>query len=411
MEPQKLWTRDFTIITLGTVVSMLGNALSGFAIGLLVLDYSGSVFLYALAMVAYSLPRVVVPVFAGPYLDHFSRRKMIYSLDFLSAALYGAFYFFIRTQTVNYGVFLAVTVLVGSIDSVYSVAYDSLYPNLISPGNYSKAYSISSMIYPLAAVMTPLAAYVYQTVGLAPLFLFNAATFLVAAIFETQIRCEETYAKDAEKSGRYGFAAFRSNLKAGLAYIGGEKGLQVITAYFCVTQLCDSACSTVVLPYFKATASLGVMAYTFVSAAGIIGRLIGGFIHYKYKYPVDKKFAIALVVYICVAAIQGGNLFTPYFVIMALNFLSGVMAVTSYNIRISATQNYVPDTCRARFNGTFQMICTLGGIVGQLAGGALADRIPYRAVMVIFSCVNLAAVYLVMYRGRASVKPIYNRQV
>ncbi len=42
---QRLWTRDFTIITLGTVVSMLGNAVSGFAISLLVLDYTGSVFL------------------------------------------------------------------------------------------------------------------------------------------------------------------------------------------------------------------------------------------------------------------------------------------------------------------------------------------------------------------------------
>ena len=47
----RLWTRDFTIITLGTVVSMLGNAVSGFAISLLVLDYTGSVFLYTLYMV------------------------------------------------------------------------------------------------------------------------------------------------------------------------------------------------------------------------------------------------------------------------------------------------------------------------------------------------------------------------
>ncbi|MFR5782338.1 MAG: hypothetical protein ACLUEK_11115 [Oscillospiraceae bacterium] len=47
----RLWTRDFTIITLGTVVSMLGNAVSGFAISMLVLDYTGSVFLYTLYMV------------------------------------------------------------------------------------------------------------------------------------------------------------------------------------------------------------------------------------------------------------------------------------------------------------------------------------------------------------------------
>ena len=37
-----LWTRDFTIITIGSVISMFGNALAGFAISLFVLDYTYS---------------------------------------------------------------------------------------------------------------------------------------------------------------------------------------------------------------------------------------------------------------------------------------------------------------------------------------------------------------------------------
>ena len=40
----RLWTRDFTIITLGSVISMLGNDAAGFAMSLLVLDYTGSGF-------------------------------------------------------------------------------------------------------------------------------------------------------------------------------------------------------------------------------------------------------------------------------------------------------------------------------------------------------------------------------
>ena len=43
-----LWTRDFTIITVGSVISMLGNALSGFAMSLMVLDISKSTLLYAI---------------------------------------------------------------------------------------------------------------------------------------------------------------------------------------------------------------------------------------------------------------------------------------------------------------------------------------------------------------------------
>ena len=73
-ETTKLWTKNFTLITLGTVVSMLGNAIAGFALGLLVLDYTGSTFLYALFEVAYNLPKIVAPTFAGPFLDNFSNK-------------------------------------------------------------------------------------------------------------------------------------------------------------------------------------------------------------------------------------------------------------------------------------------------------------------------------------------------
>ena len=58
---EKLWTKNFTIITLGTAVSLFGNVISGFATGLLVLDYTGSVFLFAIYMILYDLPRIVMP--------------------------------------------------------------------------------------------------------------------------------------------------------------------------------------------------------------------------------------------------------------------------------------------------------------------------------------------------------------
>lgn len=184
----KLWTKDFTILTLGTVVSMLGNSVSGFAIGLLALDYTGSTFLFAVFMVTYNFPKVIMPLISGPFLDKFSRKKIIYSLDFLSAGLYLLLFFLIQQNIFNYPLLLVGCLILGSIDSVYSVAYESFYPNLVSEGNYSKAYSISSIIFPLTTVMVPIAARIYDMVGIAPLFLFNAITFFIAAVFETQIK-------------------------------------------------------------------------------------------------------------------------------------------------------------------------------------------------------------------------------
>ena len=78
---QGLWTWDFTIITLGSVVSLIGGVLSSFAMSIMVLDYTGSVFFYALFNAAYQVPMLACPVLAGPYLDRMSRKRVIYRLD------------------------------------------------------------------------------------------------------------------------------------------------------------------------------------------------------------------------------------------------------------------------------------------------------------------------------------------
>ena len=97
---------------------------------------------------------------------------------------------------------------------------------------------------------------------------------------------------------------------------------------------------------------------------------------------------------------------------MALCFFAvGILSVTSYNIRISATQSYIPDTKRARFNGTFQMLSSVGSIVGSLTAGSLAEFLPERHVIILMNIVGLAAVYLFMYRGRRHVAAIYNRDL
>ena len=406
-----LWTRDFTIITLGTVVSMLGNAVAGFAIGLLVLDKTESVMLYALFMTCYSLPRIVLPMIAGPYLDRFSRKRVIYSLDFLSAALYAAFFLLLLRGYFNFTVYLIVSMVIGSIDSVYTVAYESFYPLLIAEGNFTRAYSIDSLIYPLSsAIMVPIAGLCYRTIGLAPLFLFNSATFLIAAIAETQIKTIETHISKA--ANRFSGSQFVLDLKEGFAYLRKERGLNAITWYFFVLMLMGAICSTLTLPYFKSLTNVdGIMQYTFVMGASTIGRLIGGAVHYFFRYPAQKKYYIALFVYIAISFIDGAYLFFPFWAMLLFMFAEGMLGVTSYNIRISSTQNYLPDEIRGRFNGLFQMLSILGTIIGQLIAGAIGDLLPIRWVVAGSMAVTVVAVLLIIVPNGEHVKKLYNVNV
>lgn len=405
-----LWTRDFTIITVGTVVSMLGNAVSSFAAGLLVLDYTESTLLYALFMGFFTLPQILVPLLAGPFLDRFSRKRVIYTLDFCSSALYALVAAALFLGFFNYPVYLLFSFTVGAIQSLYNVAYESFYPTLITPGNFTRAYSVSSLIYPLATtVMVPVAGLCYRTVGLAPLFVFNALAFFTAASFETRIRAPEPHLLARRTEVRFDRLRYRRDFREGLSYLRSEPGLVRITAFFFFMMMAGTFMTTLYLPYFRSAPGHSVEQYTIIMAVSTLGRLVGGTIHYRFRYPTGKKFGIAVFVYIAISILDGGYLFTPYLVMLLLQFFSGILGVTSYNIRISGTQSYVPDDRRGRFNGAFNMITMTGNIIGQLLAGALGSAFPIPVLVACAGGFILLCVFAVFLPGRAAVRSIYNQ--
>lgn len=93
-----------------------------------------------------------------------------------------------------------------------------------------------------------------------------------------------------------------------------------------------------------------------------------------------------------------------------LVLLTGILGVTSYTIRISATQSYVPDEKKGRFNGAFNMLNTVGSFTGNLLAGALVAFLPVRGVLTGFMLVTAAAAVVVIGGGRRDVSAIYNRQ-
>ena len=419
MKQQKLWTYDFTVITIGSVISMVGGTLSGFAISLLVLDYTGSTFLYMLFNVSYQLPMLVCPILAGPYLDRVSRKKVIYRLDFLSSGIYFLLFLLLRSGWFSYPVLLGVCLLVGSIGGAYQVAYDSFYPNLIPEGCFRQAYSVSSMLWPLAAMMTPVAAAIYDWLrSAAPIFAVNALCFFTAACFERTIRHRETHMDTAPPAGGLGvLARFRRDFREGLDYIRGEPGLRTIALYFMCTNVCYGA-DALQLPFFLNNAGLfsawpvaAATLYAIVSNFNVAGRFLGGLLQYKIRIPKEKKFSIALFVYAAICVLSGGALFLPIPLMAAAYLLLGILSVTSYTIRTAATQAYVPDGKRARFNGVFHMLCSLGSIVGSLTMGAMAELWPERGIIVGVNLSGLALVYGIVYRGREAAKEIYNQDL
>ena len=411
-----LWTRDFTIITLGSVVSMLGSTLSGFAMSLLVLDYTGSAFYYALYNIAYFLPYVVMPVLSGPFLDRFSRKKTIYTLDFITAGLYLVFTVIIKAGWFTFPLLAVGVFVLGVIGSIYQVAYESFYPLLISEGNYSRAYSVASTLETLSMVMVPVATLIYKNFGIEIIFAINVITYLVAAVFETKIQHVEKYVETRRAEAalsehtKKGLKRFTSDFKEGLEYLKSEKGLLAVTLYFFFSFLSSGAGESMTLPYFRQTFNDGEYIYMLVWGCGSAARALGGVIHYRYKLPTDKKYSIAFAVYISISILGAIYLFLPVPLMVLFCVANGILGVTSYNIRISATQRYVPDEKKGRFNGAFNTITMVGMLLGQFIAGALSIRFPLRMIIVIFELICLLSVIIIIGGNRKDVSKIYNTQ-
>ena len=95
---------------------------------------------------------------------------------------------------------------------------------------------------------------------------------------------------------------------------------------------------------------------------------------------------------------------------MIMCFLSGMLGVTSYNIRISSTQKYVPDGKKGRFNGAFNTISTVGTVLGQALAGVLSLIMGERAIVVAANALCLAAALVFIGGARKEVAKIYNTQ-
>ncbi|WP_026526452.1 MFS transporter [Butyrivibrio sp. VCD2006] len=410
-----LWTRDFTIITLGTVVSMFGNSMAGFAMSLMVLDYTGSTVLYAIYLMTYTVPQLIVPIISGALLDRFSRKKMIYTLDYFMGALYLFVGIMMTTGWFSFPIFALFTLTMGTVSSIYMVAYDSFYPLLITEGNYSKAYSIASVLETMSMMMVPVATFLYNHFGIAPLMFVNAVCFIIAATLESMIRKEEDYIDKQKKSiegenmGRLGRMV--TDIKEGFMYLASEKGLLAVAIYFFFSAMAGGASNVICLPYYKSNFENGEYLVQLVFGMAFIGRAVGGYFHYRRKLPTKFKYYIAIGVYVIIGVFEGLYLYVPVGTAMKLAFIVGIGGVTSYTIRISSTQSYVPDEKKGRFNGAFQVLSTSGTLVAELLAGALATHFDERAVLLAFELLAVCSALIIIGGNKKYVKPLYNREM
>lgn len=407
MKQPTLWSKNFTLVTVATIIGMTGGIAGSFALSFLVFDETGSTLASALIVAIQLVPTFLLPLFLAPWMDRLPRKPFLVGGDLANALLYilmGAYLLFCNFSYLGY---LAYSLLLSALNTVDQLAYDSIYPKLIPAGMEQKGYAISSMLYPvMKVVLMPLSAVLLDTLGVAWLLILQGVFSLVAACIESGIRIEEDTRLPAQG---YSFSLWKDDIREAAHYLRKEQGVRNIYAYLAVSNGVGNGYSTILVAFFRTFPGLTTAMYSLFSVAEFLGRSLGAAVQYRCKIKPKQKFPLTLGIYNAYEAMDMCLLWLPYPLMLCNRALCGFLGTNSATLRQAAMQRYIPEHLRARLNAFSEMVICAAVSLLSLLIGFLGEVLDYRLCLTLCGAFALLACWLTVGRNYKSVRKIYEK--
>ena len=393
MENNTVWTKNFKLITLSTIIFAIAGEAINLPLSLLVFDETKSTFLSAILIISGMLPDVIIPIFIAPFIDRYSKKKLVIYLFTLMTFTYLLFAFIIRRISFVYNAYLIFSLVVGTISVIFRLAYQAWYPDLIPIGFEHKGYAVASTIYPtVMIVMAPVATYLYEHLHISTIFFIVVALMILCIV--SLIFIDNDTTEDTERKVSFDFNEYKSDIKAGFTYLKQKNGIRNIYTYMGITNGTGFGSQMMVQAYFQTAAFLSTTMLGFLRSAETIGRTIGGVVQYRITIPREKKYNITKFVYTVYNFMDMILLFMPYPLMLINRFCVGFLGISSATIRESSVNSYLPANMRAKVNAVFNVILSFAMIIMQIFSGLLGDKFSYRLVCVIMSLIGFLGIFI-----------------
>lgn len=399
-----LWTRDFTLITVATIMGAAGAIAGNFALSFLVYDETGSTLASALIIAINFVPGFVVPLVASPFMDALPRKPFLVAGDAVNGVLYLLMGLYLNSRGFTYTLYLLFSLLLSSLSAFDQLAYNSLFPKLIPPGCMDKGYAVSSMVYPvMQVVMAPVAALLMDLIGVGNILLLQGGLSIAAALTESRIRTEE----ERRAYSRFSLRGYFADLKEAADYLRQERGMLNIFAYMAVTNGVASGYAPIFVAFFSSTPGLSAAMYSLFAVAEFAGRTLGGVLRYATKMPKDRRFGFAFAVYQVYETMDMLLLWLPYPLMLANRAIAGFLGINSATLRLAAVQSTLPDRLRARVNAFESVLYSAAFSVLSLAVGALGEVMDLRLCVTLCAFASLIICWMTIWRRRREIRAMY----
>lgn len=274
----KLFSRNFTWMVVGQIISLFGNAAVRFALPLYLLNVTGSAALYGAVTACAMIPMVALLPVGGLAADRINKRNIMVILDFCTAALLLGFLAVHGAGGLTVTLTVTLMLLYG-IGGVYQPAVQASIPALVATARLTQANAVVNSVSSLASLLGPvLGGLLYSAYGLEPVLAVCAGCFFASAVMECFLRIP--HVRRPRAAGLW--AAVRADLGDSARFLRREKPwIGKIVLAVCGVNFFLSAMIVVGLPYLV-TEALGfpeVQAnrlYSFAQGALAVGGLLGG---------------------------------------------------------------------------------------------------------------------------------------
>ncbi|WP_433040538.1 non-ribosomal peptide synthetase/MFS transporter [Dactylosporangium sp. CS-033363] len=273
--------RRFTGVAASQLVSMLGTAMTEFAVPVWIYLETHSLLRLALFSTIALVPGMLVLPVAGALVDRYSRRAVMLAADSAALLTQGAFLALLLTDSLQ---FWQIYVLLGVLSvslTFQRLAYNSAVPQLVPKRYLGHANGMVQVGFGIAQFLVPVAAVgVMAAIGLDGILALDVISYGVAVVVLAFVKFPALMAyRRKEPMGQ--------EIRSGFRYAMGTPGFRAMLLFFAVSNLFLGPVLVLVQPLVLSVG--GLRAVTQVAVAGGAGVVTGGLIMVFWGGPAHRR--------------------------------------------------------------------------------------------------------------------------
>jgi DHA3 family macrolide efflux protein-like MFS transporter len=375
------WQKKTALFLSSQSASLFGSMLVQFAIIWHVTLTTQSGGILTISMLSAFLPQILISLFAGVWADRYPRKFLIISADVLIAVstLILAVFFLLGYQD------LWLIFLVSGIRSVGAgiqmPAVNAFLPQIVPTDRLMRVNSINGTIQPFIMIVAPIISGALLTFSrLEAIFFIDVATAILAVSLLLFLKVPAHQKAITEQKTGY-----LDDLKAGLAYIGGNQTIKILFIFFAfvfflVTPIAFLTPLLVTRSFGDEIWKLTANEVTFFAGSilgGIIMTVWGGFKNHF------RTIGLSCILWAVLFTMLGlSKVFGVYLFFM---FLAGIPMPIWNASTTTLLQEMVKPDMQGRVFGVQQLIMNTVLPVGMMIFGPIADKITIEVLLVLTS--------------------------